>query len=85
MSISQLRARRERVKPAESIVFLAMVNPKRKCSEVPSSKSQKKRNKANIPVEGAPNKTKLLAFAMSAAKTTEVFLVVLYQCRIMKP
>lgn len=74
MSISPLQARRERVEPVESTVPLAMVDPKGKAVEVHTSKLHKKRRKCKTPIEEMPKKAKLLASAMSVARTTKVHL-----------
>lgn len=42
LSISQFRARRDRVKATECFIPLTMVDPKGKAPETPFSKSQKK-------------------------------------------
>lgn len=67
----------------ESIVPLAIIDPKGKAAEVPSRKPKKKSKKTQTHVEGAPKKVKLLVPAISVGKTTTVYLALLfYRCRI---
>lgn len=73
MSISQLQARRERVKLAESSVPLAVVDPKGKVTKTLSNKSFKKRKKTKAYDKGAPKKAKLLASAISAVGASNVY------------
>lgn len=72
MSIFQLGARRERVESTETIIPLAMVDPKGKVAEVPTSKPHKKRKKSKTLIEKMPKKAKLLSSSKSAVRTTKV-------------
>lgn len=71
MSISQIQARRERFKLAESIIPLAVANLKGKVTKTPSSKSlKKKKKKTKASNKRAWKKAKLLGSAISAIGAT---------------
>lgn len=73
MSISQIQARRERFKLAESTIPLAVANLKGKVTKTPSSKSLKKKKKTKASNKRARKKAKLLGSAISAIGATKVY------------
>lgn len=71
LQISQLRVTQDRLEPDKSITPLGRVDPKGKTPKTPLSNPKKRRLvKAS---KGEPKKTKLMASAISAAKTVKVY------------
>lgn len=77
LSIAQLRARRKRSNPSESIVPITVMGPKGKAVEVLKSKPQKKRKKSKSPVE-VTQKGKTVVLSYVCSKNREVHLVLLF-------
>lgn len=76
--ISQLRARRERVEVAESIIPLTVVDLKGKAVKTPSKKPKKKR-KIKASIERMSKTAKLLASAMYSVTTTNEYLELYFE------